>query len=117
MLINSLNNKIDKHFPEKNKIILVSACLLGINCAYDNLNNRDDNVLRIMKYRKLLPICPEQLGGLPTPREPQCIIKGNGHDVLKKRANVINRKNIDVTDNFLKGAAETIKLVKLYEIK
>lgn len=112
-----LIDKIDKHFPEMNKIILVSACLLGINCTFDNQNNNDENVIQLMKFRKLLPICPEQLGGLPTPREPQCITKGNGQDVLNNRSKVINRKKIDVTNNFLKGAIETSKLAQLYRIK
>jgi uncharacterized protein YbbK (DUF523 family) len=117
MLQDCLIDKIDKHFPEENKIILVSACLLGIDCTYNNQNHKNEYVLQLMKFRKLLPICPEQLGGLPTPREPQVLVKGSGKDVLKNKTQVINQKQIDVTNNFLNGANEANKLVQLYKIK
>ncbi|NHK32875.1 MAG: DUF523 domain-containing protein [Asgard group archaeon] len=117
MLQDSLIDKIDKHFPEKNIVILVSACLLGIDCTYNNQNHKDEHVIQLMKFRKLLPICPEQIGGLPTPREPQVIVKGSGKDVLKNKTQVINRKQIDVTNNFLKGANETSKIIQLFKVK
>lgn len=48
--------------------ILVSACLLGINCKYSGQNNRNEKIAELLKVHNLIPICPEQLGGLPTPR-------------------------------------------------
>ena len=48
--------------------ILVSACLIGENCKYDGGNNRNEKVLEFLKGHEVIPVCPEQLGGLPTPR-------------------------------------------------
>jgi uncharacterized protein YbbK (DUF523 family) len=86
--------------------LLVSACLLGVNCVYDSTNNKNDQVLRLKKYFRFIPICPEQLGGLSTPRVPQSINTGTGADVLAGKTKVITRDKVDVTDNFLKGANE-----------
>lgn len=47
---------------------LCSACLLGIKCRYDCQNKPNDKVLELAKKETLIPVCPEQLGGLPTPR-------------------------------------------------
>ena len=55
---------------KKNIRILVSACLLGVNCRYDGKNGRRDEVLELLKEYELIPVCPEQMGGLGTPREP-----------------------------------------------
>ena len=50
--------------------ILVSACLLGCPCRYDGAAKADSRVLALMERHTLIPVCPEQLGGLPTPRLP-----------------------------------------------
>ena len=55
---------------------LCSACLLGIKCRYDGKDNLNERVIELAKKEKLIPVCPEQLGGLPTPREP-AEIQGN----------------------------------------
>ena len=96
---------------------LVSACLLGIRCAYDGKDRKNKKVLELLKQELLIPVCPEQLGGLPTPRIPQAIYKGEGKDVLKGKAKVINRKGQDVTKQFIKGAKETLKIAKLFKVK
>jgi uncharacterized protein YbbK (DUF523 family) len=49
---------------------ICSACLLGIKCRYDGKSKRNKKVLELAKKEILIPVCPEQLGGLPTPREP-----------------------------------------------
>ena len=87
--------------------ILVSACLLGINCKYDGKNNKNDKVLEYLKDKEVIPICPEIMGGLPTPRVPSEI----------KDNKVITKENIDVTDNFIKGANEVLYLAKLLNVK
>ena len=88
--------------------ILVSACLLGVKCRYDGMDNKSDILLKLIsKGYNLIPICPEQLGGLPTPRKPAEIINGR----------VINIDNEDVTENFIKGADEVLKISKLYDVK
>ena len=61
----------------------------------------------------VIPICPEQLGGLPTPRPPSNIVNGDGEEVLCGRARVINDRGEDVTGAFLKGARETLALARL----
>ena len=92
--------------------ILVSACLVGINCRYDGRTSshefpelNDENVC-------VIPVCPEQLGGLPTPRPASSIVGGNGFDVLDGNARVISQDGQNVTDCFMKGARETLKIAK-----
>ena len=83
-------------------MILVSACLCGINCKYNGSNNYNEKIFNLIKEGKAIPICPEQLGGLSTPRIPSEI----------KNGRVINKNGIDVTDNFIKGANEVLELAK-----
>ncbi len=88
--------------------ILVSACLLGINCRYDGKRiRRIPNKIRRLRKSGLIPVCPEQLGGLPTPR-PKNYSFG-------KR--VRNEKGEDVTKNFIKGAKEVVKIAKMFKVK
>ena len=87
--------------------ILVSACLLGIDVKYDGKNNKNDKVLEYIKDKEIIPICPEVMGGLSTPRIPSEIIGDK----------VINKDGKDVTNNFYKGAEEVLKLCKLFNIK
>jgi uncharacterized protein YbbK (DUF523 family) len=60
--------------------------------------------------RRIVPICPEQLGGLSTPREPAELDEGDGADVLDGGARVMRRDGVDVTENYLRGAAEAAVL-------
>lgn len=99
---------------------LCSACLLGINCKYDGKNNLDKAPKKLIKEFKegnLIPICPEQLGGLSTPRERARIKGGNGYDVLKKKAKVITESKKDASKEFLRGAYEVLKIAKRLKIK
>lgn len=86
--------------------ILCSACLLGINCKYDGGNNQCQKVLDLAKDNILIPICPEQLGGLPAPR-PR-----SGRRVNR----VINELGNDITKAFFRGAKEALKIAKLLDI-
>lgn len=96
---------------------LVSACLLGMRCNWKgDQSYLDQNVLRLAGTEPLLPVCPEQLGGLATPRSPQEIQGGDGADVLEGRARVVNSEGVDVTAQFIRGAEETLKLAKLFGI-
>ena len=56
--------------------IMVSACLAGENCKYNGGNNRNEKVLRLMERNDVITVCPEQMGGLPTPRVPSEIRDG-----------------------------------------
>lgn len=82
--------------------VLVSACLLGVNCKYEGGNNENNQVLKYLEDKEVIPICPEIMGGLPTPRDPSERV-GN---------KVFSNKGIDVTENFKRGAEETLKLAK-----
>ncbi|MBU3144954.1 DUF523 domain-containing protein [Clostridium sp. CF012] len=94
-------------------MIIVSACLCGINCKYDGGNNLDVRVLKLLQEGKAIPICPEQLGGQETPRAPHEIINGNGADVLIGKARILGpNEGDDVTSKFIKGAYETLKIAQ-----
>ena len=82
--------------------ILVSACLLGVRCRYDGESKACPAALDLAKEHELIPVCPEQLGGLPTPRTPSEI----------RGERVINQQGQDVTDAYRKGAAEALKLCR-----
>jgi len=84
--------------------ILVSACLLGLNCKYSGGNNISERIVELKNRYNLIPVCPEQLGGLATPRNPAEISKGLIFDSQGK----------DVTEYFKKGARETLALAKLF---
>ena len=93
--------------------VLISSCLLGITCRYDSGHSRVEEIVTKAHEMHLIPVCPEQLGGLPTPRLPSNIVKGDGMGVLSGHARVINSVGEDVTAAFLKGARETLKLVNI----
>lgn len=87
--------------------ILVSACHLGINCKYSGGNNQNEKVIEYIKDKEVIPVCPEIMGGLSTPRPPSEIINDK----------VMNNLNQDVTQQYKKGAEETLKLAKLFNVK
>ena len=82
--------------------ILVSACLLGVECRYDGTGKEMVGLKALMKEYHLIPVCPEQLGGLPTPRLPS---ERSGERVLMC-------DGTDVTDRYRQGAEETLRLAK-----
>lgn len=83
--------------------ILVSACLLGINSRYCGGGCLNEKIASLIGNHNLIPVCPEQLGGLPTPREPDEIREGR----------VFEKSGKENTDNFQKGAEETLRLARL----
>jgi uncharacterized protein YbbK (DUF523 family) len=91
---------------------LISACLCGIKCKYNGKDNTDPCFVRLMHKGEVIPVCPEQLGGLPTPRTPAEIICGSGQDVLMGKSRVMTSDGLDVTENFIKGAYETLNIAK-----
>lgn len=97
------------------KRVIVSACLLGINCKYNGGNNRNTLIVELFRRGVVVPLCPEQLGGLPTPRSPAKITEGDGFQVIsgKARVKTVDGSNLDVTENFLKGAYETLYAAEL----
>lgn len=91
---------------------LVSACLMGIHCRFDGKSSLDTEVQKLVKEGKAVPICPEQMGGLSTPRLPAEIVGGDGEDVLDGKAKVINIEGEDVTAAFIRGAEETLRVAQ-----
>lgn len=96
---------------------LVSACLLGVNCRYDGQNNLNEKVMQLAAKEVLIPVCPEQLGGLGTPREPMGIIGGGGSEVLDGKVRVINECGRNVTENLVRGAEEVLKIARSLGVK
>jgi uncharacterized protein YbbK (DUF523 family) len=88
-------------------MIIVSACLAGVACRYDGAAKPCEKVIRLVAEGKAIPVCPEQLGGLPTPRASAEII-GN---------KVIRKDGVDVTDVFTRGAREALNLACLVGAK
>ena len=85
--------------------ILVSACLLGVACRYDGASKGlPEDVLRaLMARHTLVPVCPEQLGGLPTPRTPAERIEDR----------VMTKDGRDVTAEYRHGAEQALHLARL----
>ena len=98
-------------------MILVSACLLGIDCKYNGSNNENTKVKEYLKDKEFVIACPEQLGGLSTPRNPSEIVKCDKDGIINENYKIINNKNVDVTENFIKGAKETLKIAQIYNCK
>ncbi|AEB75662.1 DUF523 domain-containing protein [Clostridium botulinum] len=93
-------------------MIVISACLCGIDCKYSGGNNLHPKALEFLKEGKAILVCPEQMGGLTTPRTPCEIMGGDGEDVLNGEAKVISKEGKDCTKEFLKGAYEALKVAK-----
>ncbi len=97
--------------------IAVSACLLGYKTRYNGQNKKSQFLLDKYDFDELIPICPEILGGLPTPRAPAEIIGGNGFDVLDGKARVLDIYGTNQTKAFIKGAFEARKRLYFLNIK
>ncbi len=88
--------------------ILISSCLVGNKVRYDGTSKTMDGLELLTRYHELLPICPEVAGGLPIPRE-KAEIKGNPEDILSgDMGGVYTGSDVDVTEEFLKGAGITL---------
>jgi uncharacterized protein YbbK (DUF523 family) len=88
-------------------MIIVSACLAGIKCNYNNDSKPCQEVVDLVKAGKAIPLCPEQLGGLPTPRPAAEL----------SEEKVITNTEEDVTKEFLKGAEEVLKIAQMVGAK
>lgn len=85
-------------------MIIVSSCLAGRPCRYDGTAKPNERVMRMVREGVALPVCAEELGGLPTPRKPCEIIGGDGMDVLDGKAYVQTEDGADKTAEFIAGA-------------
>jgi len=98
-------------------MILVSSCLLGLKTRYDGKANDNSIIMNYSHLGKYIPVCPEQLGGLSTPREPAEITEGSGEDVLDGKSNVVTNTGEDGTEYFIRGAEEVLNLAKTFPVK
>ncbi|MBI5182663.1 MAG: DUF523 domain-containing protein [Nitrospirae bacterium] len=98
-------------------MIIVSACLAGFNCRYDGTNSNNDLIAKMVANKKAFPICPEQMGGLSTPRPSAEIKNGDGNDVLNEKGRVITIYGDDITHKIIKGAEEVLKFAKMIGAK
>ena len=87
--------------------ILVSACLLGVRCRYDGQSKPHEGVLSLMRQHTLIPVCPEVMGGLATPRVP----------AERAGESVLTQEGGDVTEQYRRGAEEALRLAELYGCK
>lgn len=93
-------------------MIIVSACLIGLRTRYEGDDRLIAAIRELVERGEAMPVCPEQLGGLPTPRPPACFAGGDGEAVLAGCARVIAESGDDVTAQFLRGAEETLALAR-----
>lgn len=96
-------------------MILISGCLAGLRCRYDGKLLTYPAVREMIESARIVIVCPEQLGGLATPRPASQIVGGNGFDVLSGKARVISEDGRDVTENFIRGAEETLHIARLVD--
>ncbi len=87
--------------------VLASACLLGMNCRYSGDGGWIERIGELMRLAEVIPVCPEIMGGLPTPRTPS----------ERRGERVINRDGEDVTEAYERGAREVVHLAELYGAK
>lgn len=96
-------------------MILVSSCLLGNKVKYSGGSNDNELLRRYSHY--LTAICPESAGNLPIPRPPAELQNGDGRDVLKGTAKVVNKDGKDVTAHFIQGAKNILDIVKKHRVQ
>lgn len=93
-------------------MIIVSACLCGVDCKYNGGNNKNEKVIEFLKDKEYKMICPEEMGGLPTPRVPSEEVFA-----LDGTMRVMSKEGKDVTVEFLKGAELSLKVAKECDVE
>ena len=106
-----------KNYSDQTEICLASACLVGVRCRYDGTAKPSEAILSLYRKGLIIPVCPEQLGGLPTPRKKSGIVSGTGGDVLDGSARVRDGDGADVTEQFVRGAMEVVALARMLRIE
>jgi len=97
--------------------VLISSCLLGLKTRFDGEMCFDPRVKTIEKKYTVIPLCPEILGGLSTPRKPATIEKGDGKKVWEENIPIVLRTGEDVSHNFRKGAQQMLDFAKFLHVK
>jgi|Deesub1362A_J573_1020465.scaffolds.fasta_scaffold00168_36 uncharacterized protein YbbK (DUF523 family) len=96
---------------------LVSACLAGFNTRYDGTNSIDERIRRLIFEGRAIPVCPEQLAGLSTPRTPIEFRGGDGKSLLEGKTKAVGADSADYSSVLIRGAEESLRIAKLYGIK
>jgi uncharacterized protein YbbK (DUF523 family) len=99
------------------KKCLVSACLVGLCTRYDGKCKPDSRCLQQLKHMHWVPVCPEQLGGLSTPRVAANLTGGDGYDVLAGQATVKNENGQNVSVQFIRGARQILAIARAQQIE
>ncbi len=118
---NTKKAQIGYLLPEKDcrpycEPVLVSACFLGIPCRWHGrrAKRRDELLERLKRKYVIVPICPEQLGGMPTPRSGEYLRGGTGADVLDGWLRIVNSKTReDLTDFHIDGSRYTLEIAQI----
>lgn len=85
--------------------LLISACLLGCRCRYDGASKPQPWIAALAERHELVPVCPEQMGGLATPRPP----------AERQGDRVVTKEGADVTAQYRRGAEEALRLCRLFD--
>ena len=99
---------------ERLKQCLVSACLTGLCTRYDGRSKPDADCMQLLTGYHWIPVCPEQLGGLPTPRSPCRLVGGDG--VLDGTARVVDQDGIDHSAEFVRGAEMVLTIARMQQV-
>lgn len=97
-------------------MILISSCLVDLFSKYDGSSNANTLLLAYCHRGKFIPVCPEQLGGLPTPRKPVELSGMTGQAVLRGEGKAITEEGCDCTEEFVRGAEQLVKIVRLWGV-
>jgi uncharacterized protein YbbK (DUF523 family) len=111
-------------------MIIVSACLAGFNTRYDRTNCGHPEIIELVASGKAIPLCPEQLGGLPTPRPAISFVGGDGKDLIEKFGVQLPTPNSqlktvfaigidgsDYSQNLINGTNEALKIAKMFNVR
>ena len=105
----------EETFKTSGKTILVSACLLGLPTRYDGKAKRSQDVLDYLQREKLtpIPVCPEQLAGMTTPRDKTFFQSGDGRAVLAGNGEAVSENGRSMNAIFCRGAKMTLEIARL----
>jgi len=102
---------------QRDKKILVSACLAGVNCTSRGANNLEDKIKKLVDSKGAIALCPEIFGRLGIPRENIELAGGDGGDLLDGKARAVSASGKDVTQNLIDGANSVLGIVNKFGIK